>query len=168
MEKQTVVHSTFVIERHYPAAPERVFAALADPAKKRRWYADVRGLGVEQFEMDFRVGGGERTRYQVTEGPVKGSTITNETTYLDIVANRRVVIAYSMQLGEHRISASLATFELLPDGDGTGLVFTEQGAYFEGADGPQMREEGWRNLLDHFAKEVARASGPAGHAQSTN
>jgi hypothetical protein len=27
-------------------------------------------------------------------------------------------------------------------------VFTHQAAFFEGADGPQMREHGWRYLLD--------------------
>ena len=59
MEERSVIHSTFVIERSYPATPERVFTAFADPAKKRRWFVDDRGIGVEGFEMDFRVGGSE-------------------------------------------------------------------------------------------------------------
>ena len=37
MSQKSVTHSTFVIERYFPASPERVFAALADPARKRRW-----------------------------------------------------------------------------------------------------------------------------------
>jgi len=36
-QKPAVTHGTFVIERNYPTTPERVFAALADPKKKRRW-----------------------------------------------------------------------------------------------------------------------------------
>ncbi len=40
MEQLSVTHSTFVIERSYPTSPERVFAAFADPAKKRRWFAE--------------------------------------------------------------------------------------------------------------------------------
>jgi hypothetical protein len=68
-----------------------------------------------------------------------------------------VVLAYTMTLGERRISASLATFELVPTEKGTDLIFTDQGAYFEGADGPTMREGGWRKLLDSLAKELANS-----------
>jgi uncharacterized protein YndB with AHSA1/START domain len=82
--------------------------------------------------------------------------LTNHSNYQDIVPNRRVVMAYTMTLGDQRISASLATFELLPTERGTDLIFTDQGAYFEGADGPKMREEGWSKLLDGLAKELAR------------
>ena len=53
MEEQAVIHSTFVIERTYSDAPERVFAALADPQKKRRWFAEE----AMEFNIDFRVGG---------------------------------------------------------------------------------------------------------------
>ena len=36
MQKPTVIHSTFTLERSYPYSPEKVFAALAEPEKKRR------------------------------------------------------------------------------------------------------------------------------------
>jgi uncharacterized protein YndB with AHSA1/START domain len=155
MEKRSVTHGTFVIERSYPTTPERVFAAFADPAKKRRWYAVGESSEVEQFEMDFRVGGNERTQRRFKEGtPFKGIALTSHTHYQDIVPNRRVVFAYTMTLGDNRISASLATVEFLPTQKGTDLIFTEQGAFFEGADGPKMREEGWRKLLEQLAKEL--------------
>jgi hypothetical protein len=44
----------------------------------------------------------------------------------------------------------------LPTEKGTDLIFTEQAAFFEGADGPQMREAGWRELLEALARELAR------------
>lgn len=156
MEQASVTHSTFVVERSYPAAPERVFGAFADPAKKRRWLAENQTRAVEEFTVDFRAGGKEIARYRFAEGtPFPGTELAYDTTYQDIVPNRRIVMAYSVALGGKRISASLATFELLRTDKGTDLIFTEQGAFFEGADGPQMREAGWRQLLEKLAEELA-------------
>jgi uncharacterized protein YndB with AHSA1/START domain len=152
MEQQSVIHSTFVIERTYPATPERVFAAFADPAKKRRWFVDGGGNEVAHYEMDFRVGGRELARFG-HGGPVKGILFTNDTSYQDIVPNRRVVFASTMAMGDKRISASLVTVEFLPSETGTDLIFTFQGAFFEGADGPEMRAAGWRKILERLAAE---------------
>ena len=155
--ERSVIHSTFVIERNYPTAPERVFAAFGDPAKKRRWFVEGDGHEVEHYELDFRVGGMERAHLRFKEGtPLKGLACTNQTIYQDIVPNRRVVFASTMSIGERRISASLGTVEFLPSGTGTDLILTHQGAFFEGADGPEMREEGWRKLLERLTGEFAR------------
>ena len=159
MEEQSVIHNTFVIERSYPATPERVFAAFADPAKKRRWFAEGHSHDVEEFEMDFRMGGNERAAYRFKEGtPFPGVALANDGCFLDIVPNRRVVTASTMTFGDKRISASLVTFELLPTEKGTDLILTHQGAFFEGSDGPKMREDGWRKLLEQLAKELAPVS----------
>jgi uncharacterized protein YndB with AHSA1/START domain len=157
MEKRSVTHGTFAIERSYPTAPERVFAAFSDPGKKRRWFADGEGPQTEHYELDFRVGGNERTvRRMGDDTPFPGVALTNQTNYQDIVPNRRIVFAYTMTIGDRKISASLATVEFVPTEKGTDLIFTDQGAYFEGADGSKMREDGWSGLLDGIAKELAR------------
>jgi len=155
MEEQSVIHSTFVIERSYPKSPEIVFSAFADAAKKRRWFAQGENNELEEFESDFRIGGPERVRYRFKEGaPLKGAILTNEGRYQDIVPNRRVVTASTMTIGDRRISASLVTVELLRTDKGTDLICTHQGAFFEGADGPQRREAGWRSLLERLEKEL--------------
>ena len=157
MEQQSVIHNTFVIERSYPKPPAVVFSAFADATKKRRWFAEGKHHEVEAFEMDFRVGGAERTQYRFKEGsPFPGVALISAGTYQDIVPNRLVVTASTMTLGEKRISASLVTVELLPTDKGTDLVCTHQGAFFEGADGPEMREAGWRSLLEKLEQELAR------------
>ncbi len=158
MSSPSVTHSTFVIERNYPVAPERVFAAFADPAKKRRWFAASEGRDLVEFESDFQIGGSERSTYRMpANSPFPGAILKNRTTYLDIVANCRIVIGYTMAFGDTPFSASLATFELKPTAEGTTLVFTEQGAYFEGSDGAQIREAGWSGLLDRLAGALAES-----------
>jgi len=151
MKQRSITHATFTIERTYPTKPDRVFAAFSDPAKKRRWFAEGEEFDIEEFAMDFRVGGSERARFRSKEGLV----FTNDTIYRDILPNRHVVISYTMSVGDNRISSSQATVEFLPNDKGTNLIFTEQGAFFEGADGPQMREDGWRQLLGQLARELA-------------
>jgi uncharacterized protein YndB with AHSA1/START domain len=157
MENQSVVHNTFVIERSYPQSPERVFAAFADSAKKRRWFAAGEKHDVEEFEMDFRVGGTELHRYRFKDGtPFPGVELKNEWIYQEIVPNRLMVSANAMDLGGKRISATLVTIELLPTETGTDLICTHQGAFFEGSGGPEMREAGWRSLFDALAAELAK------------
>jgi len=157
MTEPSVIHNTFVIERSFPKPIETVFAAFADPAKKRRWFGEGHNHDVEEFAMDFRVGGSERFQYRFKEGtPFPGVALNSVGYYFDIVSNQRIVVASDMAIGGKRISASLVTIELLPTDKGTDLICTHQGAFFEGADGPQMREAGWRKLFDNLATELTR------------
>jgi hypothetical protein len=55
---------------------------------------------------------------------------------------------------ETRISVSLATVELKPEGAGTRLTFTEQAAFLDGEDQPDLREQGTGSLLDALGKEL--------------
>lgn len=147
-----VQHSTFVIERTYPQSRDRVFSALTTPATVRRWYVESDHKRVHRFEMDFRVGGMERAEYTHVGGtPVDGLPFVNEGRYLDIVPESRIVTAAVMSAAGHPISASLITFELLEgSAGGSRLILTHQGAFFEHADGPKLREEGWRTLLERL------------------
>lgn len=151
MSERSVTHTTFVIERNYPASCERVFSAFSDPAKKRRWFAEGDEFEIEHYTLDFQEGGREEARFRGKNG----FKFTNRTTFQDILPNRHIVFVYTMSMGENRISSSQATVEFLAKGEGSTLVFTEQVAFFEGADGPKMRKDGWTLLLDALARELA-------------
>jgi uncharacterized protein YndB with AHSA1/START domain len=81
MSTPSIVHSTFVIERTYPASAARVFAAFSDPATKRRWFADGEGWQIDEFNVDFRVGGRETSRFRFKDGP----QVFNDTVYQDVI-----------------------------------------------------------------------------------
>jgi uncharacterized protein YndB with AHSA1/START domain len=163
MSESSVIHNTFVIERSYPTSPERVFRAFADEALKRRWFAESPNHDVEEFAIDFRVGGSERAQYRFREGsPFPGVALISQGIYQDIVTNQRLVTASTMALGDRRISASLVTMEFLPTDSGTDLICTHQAVFFEGSDGPERREGGWRKLLEQLANELTPLSQSAG------
>ena len=151
-----LVHDSFTLHRNFPHNRDRVFAALADPALKQRWYADTT-MEIQATEMDFRVGGIERQRYVLREGsPFPGVVLENEGRFEDIVERERVVVSTSMQFGGKRISTSLLTFELDDDeGGGCALRFTHQAVFYEGADGPEMRRGGWDSMLDALVRLLA-------------
>jgi uncharacterized protein YndB with AHSA1/START domain len=130
-----------------------VFAAFADPKIKARWFGNDE-LAASQHELDFRVGGREINR----GGPPDGPTFTYEARYEDILTDERIVTSYVMYMGDTRISVSVGTFELKPEGRGTRLVYTELGAYLDGYDNPAQREEGTRELLENLATELARTN----------
>lgn len=150
-----VVHNTFQLERNYPQPPDRVFAAFAQPARKRRWYAEG-DHEIQEFEMEFCPGGQERYRYSFKPGhPIAGSEIANESTYQDITPGARIVMSSRMALNGKPIAVMLATFEFVAEGSGTALILTHQGAYLDWPDGAPMVEMGWKSLLGRLETDLA-------------
>jgi uncharacterized protein YndB with AHSA1/START domain len=153
MTERSVAHATFTIERVYDVAPARVFKAFSDPVAKRRWFAEGEGWEIDEYTLDFRTGGHERSQFRFRGGPA----MRFDAIYQDIVPGRRIIMAYAMMIGEDRISASLATTQFVPAGpSGTRLTFTEQGAFLDGYDDAGKREAGSRELLEALAKELKR------------
>lgn len=123
------VHATFTITRELPHAAIR-------------------------RETDFRVDGGERLT-----GRWKSGRVTDfNARYLDIVPQRRIVYAYSMQVDGNKISVSLATILFEPANvrgeAGTRMTVTEQGAFLDGYDDAGSRERGTGALMDRLAKSL--------------
>jgi len=150
-----VIHNDFTIERVYPQTAARVFRGFSDPEKKRRWLAEGEGFVVDSYQLDFRIGGFERTRFHPSGGP----PMTNDCLYLDIVDNERLVFAYSMTFDGAPMSSSLTTIELVPQKAGTLLRFTEHTAYLDGNDGSAARRQGSLELLEALASELGTELG---------
>jgi len=149
MSARTTLHATFCLERSYPHAPSRVFAAFADRAEKAKWFGDPNASEDLTWELDFSEGGRE-----LNSGSFEGRLHTFEATYHDIVADERIVYSYTMTVDGTRLSASLATITLEPAHGGTLLTMTEQGAFFDDSDDPSERERGTRDLLEILAASL--------------
>jgi uncharacterized protein YndB with AHSA1/START domain len=148
MSDRSTVHATFTLERAYSAPPARVFHAWADPQTKARWFAG----NPSDYELDFQSGGLERNSARH-----EGKLITWESLYREIITDERIV--YTSVLSEDGTVAtvSLTTVEFVADGDGTQLVLVEAGAYLDGREQSEWREQGtgdWLNALGKHLDEM--------------
>jgi uncharacterized protein YndB with AHSA1/START domain len=144
MSERSVEHSTFVVERVQDASPDLTSAAWSDPQAKGRWYSGSE----DEYELDFRVGGWERHRGILPDG----REYAYQALFWDIAPGQRIVYTYDMLLDGIRISVSLATAEFKAEGDGTRLLFTEQGAFLDGHEMPTRREQAMGSLLDSLGR----------------
>jgi len=152
----TVVQATCVVERSFSKPASVVFAVLSEPDKIRRWMAGGSHSELLEFRCEFLEGGKQILQYKMgADSPITGAVITNEGRFQHIVSGERIVTASTMKMGDRIFSASQVTFELIPKDNGTDLVITHQGAFFEGSDGPARREYGWNVLADNLMSVVS-------------
>lgn len=151
MTVRSALHDTFRIDRHFEAAPARVFRAFADPKAKAKWFGGPAEMKREDESFDFREGGRESQVSVFGDGTRFGFYAF----YTDIVPDERIVYTYEMSMNGQRISVSVATIELTAAGGGTDLVVTEQGVYLDGLDNPAQRRQGTEDLLDALDKSLS-------------
>ena len=149
MPGRDTVFGAFTIERRFDARPARVFAAYADREIKQRWMGCEHVAAPVIDVLDFRVGG-----LEISRGPGDDGEHRFDGTYLDIVPDSRFVLSFVMHVGGRKLSASIASVELVADGDGTRLIYNEQGVYF-GEDGWADRREGTAQGVEQMAAWLA-------------
>jgi uncharacterized protein YndB with AHSA1/START domain len=150
-----VAHKTFVIERELPASPKHAFRFWSDQELKRAWNDCHPDWITLEDSFDFRVGGIEAKRWRMPDG----AELAFRADYFDIVAGERIIYGFEMSHGGKRISASLATIELLPEAGQTRMRFTEQLAFLGNAEAMAARisgtETGFDRLVDILVRETA-------------
>ena len=155
MNRKPIHHASFSVERAYKSPRARVFSAFTGTDSRRRWLIESDGWTVHHFTPPATVAPGAAESSSFSP-PGAGVVITNDTTYLDVQENERLIFAYAMTLGGEPLSSSLTTVEFLDDGAGTRLVLTEQGAYY-GDEDVAGRRQGTTLLLEALAKEIGEA-----------
>ena len=150
----SITHGSFTVVRTYDADPARVFRAWSDPAAKAIWFGADGGGADSAHELDFRIGGRE-----VNRGEFEGAVYRYEAVYHDIVEGERIVYAYDMYKDDDRISVSLGSVELEPASDGTRLTYTENCAFFDGADTPEQRQAGTEQIFDALGDALKAPAG---------
>lgn len=152
-----IEHAEFTIERDYPYSPEQVYSAFAESSLREQWFANAGKFDDAEWRLDFRVGGEE---YSAGSSPDRKHHAFRSR-FHDITPGERIVFAYDLLINHKLISVSLATYEFIASGDGTHLIFNEQGAFFDKPGDAEMRAEGSEKLVDLLGDFLARHFGEA-------
>lgn len=144
MSPDTLRHETFTLERIYPNCPAHVWSFWSIAEKKAAWF------GAADLRMDFRPGGAESSRFHNEMGEH-----VNETRYLDVADQERIIYAYSMAVNGRVHTASLATVTFEDADGGTRVRFVEQMCVIPPSDGMEGRKHGWEGLLEALGGYLA-------------
>ena len=131
---------SLTLKRRFNAAPEKVYAAWADPEKLVQWFgpASVKD-GSVRADIDLRVGG----RYRISFHSANGEYHQVDGVYQEVVPNERLVFSWAWHSTPER--ESLVTVSIKPDGEGTLLTFHHE-QFFDVA-ARDNHERGWMELL---------------------
>ena len=105
-----VAKPSLTLKRRLNAAPEKVYAAWAQPAKLMQWFGPDSGA-VTRAELDLRVGG----RYTIVFHTEDGEEHHVSGVYREVVPNEKLVFTWAWRSTPER--ESLVTVLIKPDGD---------------------------------------------------
>lgn len=138
---------SLTLKRRVNAAPEKVYAAWADPEKLVQWFGPASvEEGSVKADIDLRVGG----RYRISFN-ANGNYNEVGGVYREVVPNQRLVFSWAWHSTPER--ESLVTISIKPEGSGTLLVFNH--AQFVDEKARDSHERGWTELLAKLETHLA-------------
>ena len=145
-----IVDESIVGEVDLAAPPERVFAALTDPAELGAWWGDTENYRTFDWVSDLRVGGERSCK---AENRTAGRMSTLKGKYVEIDPPR--ALAFTWEPSWEKVHPTLVRIELTAISTGTRLLLTHSG-WAENIQARSSHENGWPRVLGflqaHFRK----------------
>ena len=146
-DAEPAARPSLTLKRRFAAAPEKVYAAWADPEKLVQWFGPgAVEPGSVKADIDLRVGGHYRISFNAN-----GQYNEVGGVYREVVPNERLVFSWAWYSTPER--ESLVTVSLKPDGAGTLLTFHHE--QFVDVTARDNHERGWTELLGKLENFLA-------------
>ena len=129
-----------ILERHFDAPPERVFAAWTEPDLLRQWWGPP-GSQLVAVEIDLSVGG----RYRLGISNPMHATYFVSGVFQIVQPPEKLSFTWRWENPEMDIGQSLVTIEFRRDGQKTHLRLTH--AKLPSDEARAAHAEGWRGML---------------------
>ena len=135
------------LERHFKAAPDKVFAAWIEPEQIAQWFGPE-NMTVPTKEIDARIGG----KWLTTMRGPDGVDRTVSGVYREIDRPRRLVFTWAWHNEGKRGHETEVTVEFRGKDGGTLMTLTQR--TFENANDRDMHEMGWSSSFNDLARLV--------------
>jgi len=148
---ETISLPSLTVKRQIKASPARIFKAWTDPSKLVHWWGPHETVeGSVAAEIDLRVGGGFRIRFQASDGQ------THEASgeFREIVQDEKLV--YTWIWTREPDQKTLMTITLRGEEGGTMLTLTH--ALLADEATRASHEKGWTGVIDRLERFVTRGA----------
>ena len=146
-DAELAARPSLTLTRRFAAAPEKVYAAWADPQRLVQWFGPAAvEEGSVKADIDLRVGG----RYRIS---FRANGNYNEVggVYREVVPNQKLVFSWAWHSTPER--ESLVTISISPAGSGSLLVFNH--AQFVDEKARDNHQRGWTEFLGKLESYLA-------------
>lgn len=136
-----IIEAEIVGEVEVAAPPERVYAALTDPAELSAWWGTDDSYRTFDWVSDLRVGGKRNCKAQ---NRASGEISTVKGEYVEIDPPK--VLAFTWEPSWVPVHPTLVRFELTATAAGTRVLLTHSG-WGEAIQAREGHEKGWPRVL---------------------